>query len=175
LLISIHGTKEDITPLRGAKTHYMASKPILTGWQDAYIDFLANPTESRTNAEFCKEWDISAGSLYVWRAKNHEMVYGEADKRRQQYKSQLREQAFKALAKRLEKSDKAIELALTLTGDLEKQNEVTNYHLWDPNEKREKAREFIQKLKTKQETSAPKGNPDGVLRPEGTSPGAGTP
>lgn len=149
---------------------YYQPKQILQGWQEAYLEFLADPTENRTQAQFLNEWGISQSALYVWKTKNHDFVYTEADKRRSQYTAKLREAAFKALAKRLEKSDKAIEMALTITGDLEnKPTTELNLQFMDPNEKREKAWEIIQKLKVKD------GSPKEVLRGEGPDARTGTP
>lgn len=121
-------------------------KILLSGWQDSYIDFLADPTEKRTQNQFCKEVGITPGAIYAWKAKHYDFIYQEADKRRQKFKSQLRELAYKALASRLEKSDKAIELALTLTGDLDSKPEVAHYHMLNPDERTEKAKELLSRF-----------------------------
>lgn len=121
----------------------------MSGWQELYIEFLANPTDQRTVAQFCKEAGITHPALYAWRAKHYDFVYQEANKRREKFTSQLREKALKALASRLEKSDKAIELALTLTGDLDSKPEVTHYHMLNPDERAAKAKELFENFKVR--------------------------
>lgn len=151
------------TPIGVFKMNEPKFKPkvLLQGWQDAYIDFLANPTQTRTQTAFCQEHNISPSAVYVWRTKNYQMVYTQADKRRQLYKSQLRQKAYKALAARLQKSDKAIQLALTLCGDIDQKPQGTHVHLYDLQEKRQKAWEVLQRLKVKEvATEAAKATPE---------------
>ena len=146
----------------------------LQPWQEAFIDYLADPSDQRTQKDFCKDNVIAEAVLSRWKKLNHDFVYLEAEKRRSAYDAVIRTEARKKLFKRMEKSDIAVQNALKLIGDLIERSEVNTTHL-TADQKREKAREILERLSQK---LSPKDSPEEPRRvaenPVGEGPQPGT-
>ena len=129
-------------------------------WHDAYIDFLANPAEPRTDSEWAKDMSMHRDTIYKWKKQHVKEIHLEADKRRKAYMGELRAKAYKALTKKMDKDTNAIKLAFQLLGDFVEKTESRIEYLTQE-QKRTKARNLLQEILDK------KAKP-GLARPEGT-------
>ena len=85
-------------------------------WTKQLIEWEANPVDTRTMGEFCK--DYGAHPQSIARIRQKYPGYWTAVKYKQrEYLAELGNVAMKVLARRILVSDKALEIALTLTGE----------------------------------------------------------
>lgn len=107
--------------------------------------FLADPYDDRSVTDFCKEQGIVRSNYYFILNKYRDIIYPEADKRRKKMLGDMRAQAYKSLARRLEKSDKALEMFFEMSGDYVPKSEQRIEYL-TPDQKREKLKILLDKI-----------------------------
>ncbi len=100
-------------PIRGIKKF----------WHDLYIDMISDPLDDRTDKKFCEEHQIPLATFYLWKKTYRSEIFAEVDRRRKAYLKEIRAKAYKALGKRLDSSDKVLEMVLKITGDMVERSE----------------------------------------------------
>lgn len=115
---------------------------------DITSDWFANPYDERKAADVVAELQMSISQFYRLKKELKDEINLAADKKRAKYHAEIRSEAYKALVKRFSRSDRAIELALKVMGDLVERSEVNNTYM-TPEQKREKASELIARLSAK--------------------------
>lgn len=111
-------------------------------WKDRIVEHLANPMEAQSVSDLCKDLKISRDTYYKFLQKDRETIYKEADRRRRKYMGALRAMGFKALGYRLKKSDKAVQMALEITGDyIPKSEQRIEYTT--PEQKKQRIRKLL--------------------------------
>lgn len=129
----------------------MADKPdYLNDWQNAYIEFLSDPLDGRTQKEFCFEQKIDPSTVSRWKQKHRVWIYTEADRRRKALVAEIRNNNWKSLMSRATKDTKAIELVFKLLGDLVEKSETTHNYL-KIDEKKARISELLAKAKIKEQ------------------------
>lgn len=127
-------------------------KKHLLPWQEAYIDYLSDPTDERSVDKFCHDNVISRVTIDTWRRKNKEYIEIEVEHRTKEYDFLIRSRAKKDMYKRMSKSDIAVRTALQLLGDLVEKTEVKSTPL-NPEEKRERVKKLLDGIVGKLESS----------------------
>lgn len=92
-------------------------------WHELYIEMLANPSDNRSDADFCRELNINTSTLCMWKTKYREDIYAEADRRRKNFVTQTRAKLWKKLDAKTESDTNALKLAFQLLGDLVEKSE----------------------------------------------------
>lgn len=92
-------------------------------WHELYVEMVSNPMDSRTDKKFCEDVNISVSALEQWKTKNRSAIFNEVDRRRKNYLKEIRARAYKALMKRMDESDKGLEMTLKITGDMVERSE----------------------------------------------------
>lgn len=117
-------------------------------WQEAIIEYLANPFDNTPVQKFCQQTGIPQSSYYDYLSKNRELVFSEAAKRRKQYYSEMRVKAYKALVSRMNRSDKILQMVMEMMGDyIPKSEQKVEYT--SPEEKKARIKALLDKV-TKQ-------------------------
>lgn len=94
-------------------------------WNQLYIEMLANPTDNRSDVEFCKDLGIPDSTLKNWKSKNRRAIYDDVNRLRKDYVNELRSKVWKSLAQKM-KTSKGVDsekLIAQLTGDLVERTE----------------------------------------------------
>ena len=118
---------------------------ILNPWQDALIEYLSNPMDERTVKDFCDEYKLDKLHYYRFLKYHKDKIYPEVDKRRKKFWGEMRIKAYKALVKRLEKSDKALQMFFEMSGDYTPKTEQ-KVEYSTPEQKRDKIKAMLEKL-----------------------------
>lgn len=130
-------------------------------WHQLLINYIADPSETRTAKKFCEDADISYDTYHRFMLANHDEIYNEADKLRKHYQRDMRNAAIKALYSRLSKSDKAIELFFKLTGELVERTE-SRVEYMTPEQKRQRVAKALEALAMKRDKEKKQNEGDGV-------------
>lgn len=106
-------------------------------WQELYIQKEADPTDFRTDKQFCEDNQLNVNSFSNWKSKFRAYVYREVELRRKQYRNEHRNIGYKALMKKLLSGDtNAIKLHFQLLGDLVEKSEVKTDNMSDSDKMR---------------------------------------
>lgn len=117
-------------------------KPI---WHSEFIEYLADPQDKRTYAEFAESVGVAYITLWRYRQKWLDRINREVEAARRQYVSNLRSRAYKSLAQKLEHDTNALKLFFQLSGDLVERVE-NKVDMMTRDEKESKAREILEQL-----------------------------
>ena len=117
-------------------------------WMEAFIEKEADPFNEVMIKDFCAQYKITYSHLHDWRKKNRQKIAMEVDKRRKEYITEIRSMAWKETAKRMKKSDKVLEMAFKLIGDMIERREERVEHL-TPEDKREKVKRMLEEIASK--------------------------
>ena len=124
-------------------------------WQDAVLDFLANPMDNRTNGQFCKAVGISEDIFYDFKRKYRKEIFVEVDRRRKEYISEMRQCFYKALGSRMKHSDRITQLVGEILGEyIPKSEQRVEYHT--PEQKKERAKKLLDDIIKKVQSNPPK-------------------
>ena len=127
-------------------------------WHLAWIEKCADPTDHRTQKEFCESYGLKPSTLSSWIHREPTAINYEIDKRRKEYVTQIRQKAWKALDKKLDKgSDKAIELCFKLLGDFVERSEQKIDYM-RPEDKIERIKELLSRITDEKTPSDEKSN-----------------
>ncbi len=128
-------------------------------WHELYIEKEADPTDHRTDTQFCAEMVIDYSTLRAWKTKYRSFIYREVEAKRRNYRNEMRSRIYKALDKKLASDTNAIKLLAQLLGDLVEKTEVKTESMNDAdkirriktlseaNSKKQKAWELAEALK----------------------------
>ncbi len=109
------------------------------------IDYLTNPEDNRTWKQFCVSISVEYDAVWRFRKSHAAQIEKDVANVGLKYIGVIRAAALKSLFNRLNKSDAAIKMALTMTGDLvEKSEHITTVRT--PEEKRARIEEIMSKL-----------------------------
>lgn len=100
-------------------------------WHDLYIEMQADPTDRRTDAQFCEEMVLDYSTFRAWKTKYRNFIFREVESKRRNYKNELRARIYKALDKKLDSDTNAIKLLAQLLGDLVEKTEVKTENMND--------------------------------------------
>lgn len=100
-------------------------------WHDLYIEMQADPTDRRTDTQFCEEMVLDYSTFRAWKTKYRNFIFREVETRRRNYKNELRARIYKALDKKLDTDTNAIKLLAQLLGDLVEKTEVKTENMND--------------------------------------------
>lgn len=106
-------------------------------WHELYYDKEADPTDKRTDKQFCEELGLNPGSFATWKHKFRTFIYREVEARRKTFRNEMRTLGYKALMRKLETGDtNAIKLHFQLLGDLVEKIETKTENMNDADKKR---------------------------------------
>jgi hypothetical protein len=121
-------------------------------WRPDYYDnliaFMADPSDQRTNKQFCADNHIVEETLYQYLRNHGDQVYAEVDSVRIKYIPKIRLAAMRAILANINKSFNDRKLALQLIGDLIERTENVNTNL-SPADKRAMIADLLTKLSEK--------------------------
>lgn len=112
------------------------------------INWQADPYDNRTVAQFLEQHKLPKPTFYYYKNKNRDFINEEVAKRRKRYFAEMKAHAYKALAKRLEKSDKALQMFFEMSGEYVPKSEQKIEYL-TPEQKREKLKSMLEALSGK--------------------------
>jgi len=134
----------------------------LKPWQDAIIEFLANPMDSRTDSKFCLDINIARSTYYDFIKNNRKELYEEVDRRRKEYLSEMRQRFYKALGSRMSRSDRITQLVGEMLGEyVPKSEQRVEYHT--PEQKKERAKKLLDDILKKVNKSDISDNKEGGI------------
>lgn len=117
-------------------------------WQDAIIEFLANPMDNRTDSKFCLDIGISRSCYYDFIKANRKELYADVDHRRKEFLSEMRQKFYKALGSRMSRSDRITQLVGEMLGEyIPKSESRVEYHT--PEQKKERAKKLLNDIVAK--------------------------
>ena len=123
-------------------------------WQDAVIEFLANPMDNRTDTKFCSDTGIHRSTYYEFIKKNRKELFAEVDRRRKEYLSEMRQKFYKALGSRMTRSDRITQLVGEMLGEyIPKSEQKVEYHT--PEQKKERAKKLLEDIVKKVNSNNP--------------------
>lgn len=93
-------------------------------WHLLYIEMQADPTDHRTDTQFCKDCELEVGTFCNWKRKYRDYIFREVEFKRKSYRNEIRARIYKALDKKLDTDTNAIKLLAQLLGDLVEKTEV---------------------------------------------------
>lgn len=136
-------------------------------WHDEYINMLADLSDSRTKAQFCRDVGVDEKSFFTWQARFRSEIYAEANRRMKERRSELKIKGWKRLDNLMDEQSavglKAVELFFKLNGDLVDRVE-SKTELLTPEEKKKRVAEILSRLAKKAEppteTDEPKSGDD---------------
>ncbi len=100
-------------------------------WHNLYIESQANPTDHRSDKQFCEDIALDYYAFSSWKHKYRPFIYREVEAIRKNYRNELRSRIYKALDKKLDSDTNAIKLLAQLMGDLVEKTEVKTENMND--------------------------------------------
>lgn len=154
-------------------------------WHEVYIEMQADPTDSRSDKQFCEDIALDYYAFCSWKKKYRPFIFREVEALRRNYKNEMRTKIYKALMKKLDSDTNAIKLLAQLMGDLVEKTEVKTENMNDAdkirriealskaNTKKQKEWERAEGQQSRAEHSTPESK-DGVKpsEPGGAEPGS---
>lgn len=128
----------------------MAEPFITQTWHELYVEFLADPFDSRTLKDWAFEQKIDPSTVCRWKSKHKAQIYAEASRRRKTMIEEIRSENWKNLMGRAKKDTKAIELTFKLLGDLVEKSETTHTYM-KTDEKKTRITELLARAKIKEQ------------------------
>lgn len=142
-------------------------------WHDLYIEKESDPTDLRSDTQFCTDLGLELGSFRNWKSKFRTFIYREVEARRKQFRNEHRALGYKALMKKLTAGDtNAIKLHFQLLGDLVEKQEIKTESMSDVDKKRflESLRSEVGQRLTQHEKASKAGDGAPALRSEPSEP-----
>lgn len=118
-------------------------------WHTLYIEKEADPTDQRTDAQFCAAINLEYKTLAAWKSKYRRYIYQQVNSIRKDYVGELRAKANKELFKKLDKDTNALKLAFQLMGDLVEKTEQRVEYMSQEDTKR-RINDLLKKVSDKQ-------------------------
>lgn len=150
-------------------------------WHHLYIESQADPTDSRTDKQFCEDAVLDYYAFCSWKKKYRPFIFREVEALRRNYKNEMRSKIYKALMKKLDSDTNAIKLLAQLMGDLVEKTEVKTENMNDADKIRrikslseantKKQKEWERAGASESSSSAPKDGPK-PSEPSGTDQGS---
>lgn len=124
-------------------------------WHNDYIDLLADPSDKRSNIQFCTDAPIDEKTLYRWLKKFRAEAYEEANRRLRARRGELRIKGWKRLEDMMDDKSggnvlKALELFFKLNGDLIERVE-SRTEMLTPEQKKERIAKILSEAANKVE------------------------
>lgn len=100
-------------------------------WHQMYIESQADPTDHRTDKQFCEDAVLDYYAFCSWKKKYRPFIFREVEALRRNYRNEQRSRIYKALDKKLDTDTNAIKLLAQLLGDLVEKTEVKTENMDD--------------------------------------------
>lgn len=100
-------------------------------WHTLYIESQADPTDSRTDKQFCEDAILDYYTFSSWKKRYRSFIYREVEALRRNYKNEMRSKIYKSLMKKLDSDTNAIKLLAQLMGDFVEKTEVKTENMND--------------------------------------------
>ena len=140
-------------------------------WHTMYIESQADPTDHRTDKQFCEDAVLDYYAFCSWKKKYRPFIYREVEAIRRNFKNEIRSRIYKALDKKLDTDTNAIKLLAQLLGDLVEKTEVKTENMNDADKiRRLEALSKENTKKRKQWLTAENGTPSGKDGPNASEP-----
>lgn len=118
-------------------------------WHEAYVDYLADPHDRRTQGQWIDDNQVNERTFFRWKAKFREQIYAEANRKLNSRKTELKIKGWKKLEQLMDENGstalKALELFFKLNGELIDRVESKS-EILTPEDKKQKLAEALSRI-----------------------------